>query len=246
MGSAGHRLHGQREQRVAREDGGTGAVRLPDGRAPSAQRVTVHDVVVEQGEDMDELHRDGARNTRFGGAATTCAPRTASACRTPLPWLWSAGAPPTSHRPSAYRAISAIQGCSVSIASPSAGATSSRQRRRTCGAAAGDRGAGADVAGTAEPDEPDEANEPDEACEADEAVGTVEVLGGVGAVSRCRAVEVITRPPPRRSRTSTPAPSAPVRPAAARAAVRCPPMPPTTRPVRRRFRRGRGRDGRGT
>ena len=59
-------LVGEGEEGVADEDGLGGAVHLPDGVAVPALFVTVHQVVVQQREVVDQLDRDGAGDADLG------------------------------------------------------------------------------------------------------------------------------------------------------------------------------------
>ena len=84
--SSSRTWNGEREQRVADEDGVADAVHVPHGRAVVAVAVAVHDVVVDEREVVDQLDRHGARARRPPASAPAAsAPSTTSAGRTPLP-----------------------------------------------------------------------------------------------------------------------------------------------------------------
>lgn len=68
-GRRGEGLHGQGEEGVAGEYGRAGAVRLPERGTAAAQRVAVHDVVVQQREGVHEFHRDSTRHARRTGTS---------------------------------------------------------------------------------------------------------------------------------------------------------------------------------
>ncbi len=62
-------LVGQREQGVADQDGLGGAVHLPDGVAVAALLVAVHQVVVQEGEVVHQLHGHRAGHAHLGRGA---------------------------------------------------------------------------------------------------------------------------------------------------------------------------------